>query len=111
MLFRSTNHGGRQLDSCVAPMDVLPEIAAAVGKRLTVIIDGGFRRGTDVIKALSLGAHAAMTGRATLYGLAAAGERGVERALQILTTETDRVLGQLGCNSVADLGPHLVRRI
>ena len=105
-----TNHGGRQLDSCVAPIDVLPEIAAAVGKRLSIIIDGGFRRGTDVIKALSLGAQAAMTGRATLYGLAANGERGVERALEILTTEMDRAMGQLGINSVADLGPHVVRR-
>ena len=105
-----TNHGGRQLDSCVAPMDVLPEITAAVGKRLSVIIDGGFRRGTDVIKALALGANAAMTGRATLYGLAANGERGVERALEILTTEMDRTMGQLGSNSVADLGPHIIRR-
>lgn len=105
-----TNHGGRQLDSCVAPLEVLPEVVAAVGKRLAVIIDGGFRRGTDVVKALALGANAVMTGRATLYGLAAGGERGVERALEILTTETDRVLGQLGCNSVADLGPHIVRR-
>jgi (S)-mandelate dehydrogenase len=105
-----TNHGGRQLDSCVAPVDVLPEIATAVGKRLSVIVDGGFRRGTDVIKALSLGAQAAMTGRATLYGLAANGERGVERALEVLTTEMDRAMGQLGINSVADLGPHVVRR-
>ena len=105
-----TNHGGRQLDSCVAPIDVLPEIAAAVGKRLSIIIDGGFRRGTDVIKALSLGANAAMTGRATLYGLAANGERGVERALEILTTEMERAMGQLGVSSVADLGPHIIRR-
>ncbi len=104
-----TNHGGRQLDSCVAPIDVLPEIAAAVGKRLSIIIDGGFRRGTDVIKALALGANAAMTGRATLYGLAANGERGVERALEILTTEMDRAMGQLGISSVADLRPHIVR--
>jgi (S)-mandelate dehydrogenase len=105
-----TNHGGRQLDSCVAPIDVLPEIVAAVGKRLSIIIDGGFRRGTDVVKALALGANAAMTGRATLYGLAANGERGVERALEILTTEMDRVMGQLGVNSVADLRTHIVRR-
>jgi (S)-mandelate dehydrogenase len=105
-----TNHGGRQLDSCVAPVDVLPEIAAAVGQRLSIIIDGGFRRGTDIIKALSLGAQAAMTGRATLYGLAANGERGVERALEVLTTEMDRAMGQLGINSVADLGAHVVRR-
>ena len=105
-----TNHGGRQLDYCVSGMDMLPEIAAAVGKRMTIIVDGGFRRGTDVIKALALGANAVMTGRATLYGLAANGERGVERALEILTTEMDRVMGQLGCNSVADLGPHILRR-
>ena len=105
-----TNHGGRQLDYCVSGMDVLPEIAAAVGKRLSVLVDGGFRRGTDVIKAVSLGASAAMTGRATLYGLASNGERGVERALEILTTEMARSMGQLGMNSIADLGPHLVRR-
>ena len=105
-----TNHGGRQLDYCVAPLDVLPEIAAAVGKRLTLIIDGGFRRGTDVLKAVALGANAAMTGRATLYGLACDGERGVRRALEVLTTEMDRTMGQLGVNSVADLGPHSIRR-
>jgi (S)-mandelate dehydrogenase len=89
---------------------VLPEIVAAVGKRLTIIADGGYRRGTDVLKAVALGANAVMTGRATLYGLAANGERGVERALEILTTEMDRVMGQLGCRSVADLGPHILRR-
>jgi (S)-mandelate dehydrogenase len=94
----------------VSSMDVLPEIAAAVGKRLSIFVDGGFRRGTDVIKALALGANAVMTGRATLYGLAANGERGVERALEILTREMDRSMGQLGCNSVADLGPHILRR-
>jgi (S)-mandelate dehydrogenase len=105
-----TNHGGRQLDYCVAPIDVLPEIAAAVGKRLTIIIDSGFRRGTDVLKALALGANAAMIGRATLYGLAANGSRGVQRALEILTSEMDRTMGQLGVNSVEDLGPQLIRR-
>jgi (S)-mandelate dehydrogenase len=106
-----TNHGGRQLDACVAPLEVLPDIVTAVGKRMTVIIDSGFRRGTDVVKALALGAHAVMLGRATLYGLAAGGEAGVTRALEILTAEIDRVLGQLGVNSVADLGPHLLRRV
>jgi (S)-mandelate dehydrogenase len=104
-----TNHGGRQLDSCVSPMDVLPEIKAAVGGRLAVFADSGFRRGTDIVKALASGANAVGIGRATLYGLTADGERGVERALEILTTETHRVLGQLGCCSVADLGPHLLR--
>jgi (S)-mandelate dehydrogenase len=104
-----TNHGGRQLDSCVAPIEVLPEIAAAVGGRLRVLIDSGFRRGTDIAKALALGADAVLLGRATLYGLAAAGEEGVGRALQMLSVELDRVLGQLSCRSVRDLGPHLLR--
>ncbi|HVW70057.1 MAG TPA: alpha-hydroxy acid oxidase [Steroidobacteraceae bacterium] len=106
-----TNHGGRQLDYCVSAIDVLPEIVAAVGKRVPIIIDGGVRRGSDIVKAVALGANSVMTGRATLYGLAANGERGVARALEILTTEMTRVLGQLGCNSVAELGPQLVRRL
>jgi (S)-mandelate dehydrogenase len=106
-----TNHGGRQLDYCVAAIEVLPEVVAAVGGRLAVLIDGGFRRGTDIVKALALGAEAVLLGRATLYGLGAAGEAGVERALEILTTETDRVLGMLGCNSVSELKPAHVRRV
>jgi (S)-mandelate dehydrogenase len=105
-----SNHGGRQLDSCVAPIEVLPEIAAAVGNRMSLIVDSGFRRGTDIVKALALGAHAIGIGRPTLYGLIAAGEPGVDRAMQILTSETDRVLGQLGCGSVAELGPQLLHR-
>jgi (S)-mandelate dehydrogenase len=105
-----TNHGGRQLDHCVSAIDVLPEIVAAVGKRMTIIADGGFRRGTDIVKAVALGANGVMTGRATLYGLAANGERGVARALEILMTEMDRAIGHLGLNSVADLGPHMLRR-
>jgi (S)-mandelate dehydrogenase len=106
-----SNHGGRQLDYCVAPIDVLPEIVSAVGTRLAVLIDSGFRRGSDVVKALALGAQAVLLGRATLYGLLAGGEPGVERALAILTSEIDRVLGQLGCNSIAELTPGLVRRM
>jgi len=105
-----SNHGGRQLDYCVPSIDVLPEIASAVGSRLAIIIDSGFRRGTDVIKALALGTQAVMLGRATLYGLIAGGEAGVERALTILTSEIDRVLGELGCNAVTDLTPAMVRR-
>jgi (S)-mandelate dehydrogenase len=103
-----TNHGGRQLDYCVAPIEVLPAIAAAVGRQLTILIDSGFRRGTDVITALALGAHAVMIGRATLYGLIAAGQRGAERALELLTGEIDRTLGHLGCRSIEDLGPQLI---
>lgn len=104
-----TNHGGRQLDYCVAPIEVLGEIAAAVGSRLTIVIDSGFRRGSDIAKALALGAHTVMIGRAALYGLAADGERGVRRALDMLTVELDRVLGQLGCRSVTELGPSFLR--
>jgi len=105
-----SNHGGRQLDSCIAPIDVLPEIAAAVGSRMTIIVDSGFRRGTDIVKALALGANAVGIGRATLYGLIAAGAPGIDRAMRILTSETDRALGQLGCRSISDLGPQLLHR-
>ena len=104
-----SNHGGRQLDYCVTPIEVLSEIKAAVGTRLALLIDGGFRRGTDIVKALALGAEAVLLGRATLYGLIAGGAAGVDRALEILTTEIDRVLGQLGCNSIAELKPQFVR--
>ena len=102
-----SNHGGRQLDSAVAPIEVLPEIVEAVGNKTTIIIDSGFRRGTDIIKAIALGADAVMIGRPTLYGLAAGGEAGVSHALSILTSEIDRVLGQTGCRILKDLGPHL----
>jgi (S)-mandelate dehydrogenase len=105
-----TNHGGRQLDYCVAPIEVLGEIAATVGNRLTIVIDSGFRRGSDVAKALALGAHIVMIGRAALYGLAAGGEHGVRRALDMLAVELDRVLGQLGCRAVADLEASLLRQ-
>lgn len=104
-----SNHGGRQLDSCVSPLDVLPEITQAAGDRLTIIVDSGFRRGTDVVKAIALGAHAVMLGRAVLYGLAAGGEAGARHALSLLTTEVDRVLGQLGCRALAEVtARHLV---
>jgi (S)-mandelate dehydrogenase len=104
-----TNHGGRQMDGCVAPIEVLPDVVAAVGKQMTVIIDGGFRRGTEILKAIALGADAIMLGRATLYGLAAGGEAGVTRALEILMSEIDRAMGHLGIRSIAELGPHLLR--
>jgi len=105
-----TNHGARHLDSVVSPMEVLPEIAAAVGDRLTIVIDSGFRRGSDVVKAMALGANAVMVGRAPLWGLAAGGEAGVTHALHLLQEETHRVLGQIGCPSIAELGPHYLRR-
>ncbi len=104
-----SNHGGRHLDSCLSPMEILPEVAAELGSRMAILVDSGFRRGSDVVKALALGAHAVMIGRATLYGLAAGGEAGVRHAIGILNSEIDRVIGQIGCASVADLGPHLIR--
>ncbi len=106
-----SNHGGRNLDSSMAPLDMLPEVLDAVGKRLTVIVDGGFRRGSDIVKALALGANAVTIGRATLYGTAAAGEAGAARAIAILREETDRVMALIGCRSVAELGPEYLRYV
>ena len=104
-----SNHGGRQLDGTPAPLAVLPEIAAAVGAQTAIIVDGGVRRGADIVKALALGADLVLVGRAALYGVAAAGERGASRALQILRSEVDRVLALLGCTSVEELGPQFLR--
>jgi len=104
-----TNHGGRQLDGCASPMELLPEVAEAIGERLTILIDSGFRRGTDVVKALALGADAVMVGRAALYGLAAGGETGARHALALLKAEILRTMGLLGCRSLADLDPRLLR--
>jgi len=104
-----SNHGGRHADSCVSPMEVLSEIATELRQHMAIIIDSGFRRGSDVVKALALGAHAVMIGRPTLYGLAAGGEAGARHAIDILASEIDRVLGQIGSSTIADLGPHLVR--
>jgi (S)-mandelate dehydrogenase len=103
------NHGGRQLDSCVAGIEVVRQVSEAVGDRLAVLVEGGFRRGSDVLKALALGADAVMLGRATLYGLAAGGEAGVGHALGLLRQEMERTLTLLGCHSLDELGPHLLR--
>lgn len=99
-----SNHGGRQLDGVPASLSVLPEIADAVRGRADVIFDGGVRRGTDIVKALALGARACMIGRPYLYGLGAAGESGARRAIEILVGETTRALALLGVPSLADLG-------
>ncbi len=98
-----SNHGGRVLDAAPAPILTLPRVVDAVGKRTTVIVDSGFRRGADVIKALALGANAVMLGRAPLHGVAAAGEAGAARALQIYRDEIDRVLGLVGCTAINQL--------
>jgi L-lactate dehydrogenase (cytochrome) len=104
-----SNHGGRQLDGLPSPLEVLPAIAAAVGERLTLVVDGGFQRGSDIVKALALGADMVFIGRAAMYGAAAGGEAGVRRALQLLRSEIDRVLALLGCTSIAELGPQYLR--
>ncbi len=104
-----SNHGGRQLDGVAATLRVLPEIVDVVGGRVDVLLDGGVRRGSDVVKALSMGARAVLVGRAYAYGLAAAGEAGVSRALEILRTDIVRTLKLLGCASVAELDPSYVR--
>lgn len=98
-----SNHGGRQLDSVSPSLRALPEIIAAVNGRIDVLMDGGVRRGSDIVKALCLGARAVLIGRAYAYGLAAAGHAGVTRALQILRADVERTLRLLGCASVAEL--------
>lgn len=104
-----SNHGGRQLDSSISSIEALPGIAAEVSGKVAILVDSGFRRGTDVVKALALGADTVMVGRATLFGLAAGGEAGASYALSMLAEEIDRTLGQLGCRSVSELGPHLLK--
>jgi len=102
-----SNHGGRAMDSAVATIDILPAIARTVQGRCTILLDSGVRRGSDIAKALALGAHAVMIGRATLYGLAAGGQAGAERVVAILRSEFEKTMGYLGARSVAELGPHI----
>jgi L-lactate dehydrogenase (cytochrome) len=98
-----SNHGGRQLDTVAPTLRILPEVAATVGDQIEVLLDGGIRRGSDIVKALCLGARAAMVGRAYAYGLGAAGGAGVARAIEILRADLIRTLKLLGCPSVVDL--------
>ncbi len=105
-----SNHGGRQLDSVHAPITVLPEVVDEVGGRVTVLVDGGFRRGTDILKALALGAGAVMIGRPACWGLAAAGEDGVADVLRILRSELENTMVLAGTRSVTDItGAHVAR--
>jgi isopentenyl diphosphate isomerase/L-lactate dehydrogenase-like FMN-dependent dehydrogenase len=98
-----SNHGGRQLDGVSATADILPEVVDAVAGRLEIIVDGGIRRGTDVLVALALGARAVLVGRPALWGLAAAGEAGARDVLHILNAELANGLALLGCTSPADV--------
>ena len=104
-----SNHGGRQLDHAPSPIEVLPEIVDAVDGRAEVILDGGVRRGSDVVKAIALGARACMIGKAFNYGVAALGERGVELAIDILQQEIDRTLALIGRPTLAELDRKAVR--
>ncbi len=104
-----SNHGGRQLDGVVTALDVLPDIVSAVGDRVDVLMDGGIRRGTDVVKALALGARAVLLGRPYVWGLAADGEAGVIKVLQMLHEEVELALALCGCPNVAAVSPELVR--
>jgi 4-hydroxymandelate oxidase len=103
-----SNHGGRQLDTAPATASVLPRIAAAVGDKAAVLVDGGVRRGTDIVKALALGASAALIGRPVLWGLAVGGEAGVRRVLDLLRAEFDVALALSGCQSAQDIPRDIV---
>ena len=105
-----SSHGGRQLDGVTASIDVLSDIVQAVGDRCEVILDSGIRRGTHILKALALGAKACTIGRPYLYGLAAGGEAGVDRALNILRDELERGMALMGCRRLSDLKQNHIRR-
>jgi isopentenyl diphosphate isomerase/L-lactate dehydrogenase-like FMN-dependent dehydrogenase len=100
-----SNHGGRQLDGAAASLDALPAVVEAVGGRIPVLVDGGIRRGSDVVKALALGATCCLIGRPQLWGLAVAGEAGVRHVLELYRKEIDRVMGLMGARTLGDLGP------
>lgn len=106
-----SNHGGRQLDGSPATLELVPKVAEAVGDQLEIICDGGVRRGSDIVKAVALGATACMAGRAYLYGLGAGGERGVDMVLDLLGAEVRRTMALTGCATIDDLGPDLIAPI
>ena len=104
-----SNHGGRNVDGAVSPLEVLPSVAEAIGDRVTILVDSGFCRGSDVVKALALGAKAVLVGRAMAWGVAAGGQEGALRALTIFREEIDRVMAFLGCRSLPSLNRSCVR--
>lgn len=97
-----SNHGGRAMDSALATLEALPAVADAVGREVKVILDGGIRRGSDIVKALALGADLVLLGRATLYGIAAGGEAGATKAIQVLATEFEKTMANAGCRTIAE---------
>ena len=104
-----SNHGGRQLDHAPSPIGLLEDVMMAVGDKVEVIVDGGVRRGTDVLKALALGAKACSVGRAYLFGLGAGGEKGVDKTFAILRAELERDMALLGCANIAEITEEYVR--
>ncbi len=98
-----SNHGGRALDAAAPTLDILPEVVDAVGGKTTIFLDSGIRRGSDMVKALALGANAVLTGRATLYGIGTAGQAGAEKALSIIKTEFEKTMAYVGCRRVSEL--------
>jgi 4-hydroxymandelate oxidase len=110
-----SNHGGRQLDTTISTIEALPGIAAAIANNnskndIEILLDGGIRRGTDVLKALALGAKAVMIGRPVLWGLALYGQNGVEAVLNLLKSEFDLAMALTGCNNLAAITPDLITR-
>ena len=105
-----SNHGGRQMDGCPAPIEVIGDIVDAVGDKLEVILDGGIRRGTHILKALAMGAKACMGGRAYLYGLAAGGEEGAYSSLKILKDEVQNNMILLGCTDISQISSDYLRK-
>ena len=106
-----SNHGGRQLDRAPSSAEALPEILDAVGSQVEVMLDGGIRRGSDIVAARCLGATFTFSGRPTLYGAAAAGRVGIRKVLSILKYELGVILAQIGCPAASELGPQFLRRI
>ena len=103
-----SNHGGRQLDGAIAGLDALPRIVEAVGGRIPVLVDGGVRRGADVVKAIALGATACLIARPQLWGLAMGGEAGVAHVLEIYRREIDRTMGLCGITTIGEINPSLI---
>jgi L-lactate dehydrogenase (cytochrome)/(S)-mandelate dehydrogenase len=103
-----SNHGGRQLDGAIASINALPDVIGKVGGQIPVLMDGGVRRGSDVVKALSLGATACLIGRPQLWGVATAGQAGVERILDIYSREIDMAMGLCGASDISKLTPDLI---
>lgn len=106
-----SNHGGRQLDGAIASIDALSEVVAEVGSEIEVLMDGGIRRGTDILKALALGAKAVLLGRPILWGLALGGESGIQHVLELLRDELDSAIALSGCAKLQDIDPSLVVRL